>query len=350
MFVDRAEIEVTAGTGGSGSEAMRRESGVPRGGPAGGDGGRGGDVILQTDSQLTTLLDYSYRRHYKAERGMHGEGKNKTGRSGEHLVLRVPPGTVAYDAETDEVLGELLEDGESLVIARGGRGGRGNARFKTATNQAPRRWEPGEEGEARTVRLELKLIADVGLVGEPNAGKSTLLAAVSAARPKVAAYPFTTLEPNLGVVSISDFRSFVLADIPGIIEGAHEGKGLGHQFLRHIERTRVLLLMVPVDAEDPQSEYDRIRSELEAYSSELAATPFVVALSKIDLLPPDADPPTLEAPGAMAVCRFSAVSRTGTQELLETLWRARETVVEEERGSQPAEWWEPPPATTPEPE
>lgn len=343
MFVDRAIVDVAAGTGGSGSEAMRRESGVPRGGPAGGDGGKGGDVILQTDVQLTTLLDYSYRRHYKAERGKHGEGKNKTGRSGEDLLLRVPPGTVAYDADTDEVLGELLAEGEKLVIAKGGRGGRGNTRFKTATNQAPVRWEPGVEGEVRTVRLELKLIADVGLVGEPNAGKSTLLAAVSAARPKVAAYPFTTLEPNLGVVSISDFRSFVIADIPGIIEGAHEGKGLGHQFLRHIERTRVLLLMVPVDAEDLQAEYDRIRRELEAYSGELAATPFVVGLSKIDLLPPDEAAPSVEAPGALAVCAFSSVSGQGTPALLETLWRARDAVLEEERGSQPTEWWEPPP-------
>ncbi|NIP81341.1 MAG: GTPase ObgE, partial [Gemmatimonadetes bacterium] len=237
MFVDRAIIEVAGGIGGSGAEAFRREAGVPRGGPSGGDGGHGGDVVLVADPQLATLLDYSYKRHYQAPRGMHGEGSNRTGKSGEDLILRVPPGTVAYDDATGEVLGELLEDGESVVVARGGRGGRGNARFKTATRQAPRRWEPGEEGEERTVRLELKLIADVGLVGEPNAGKSTFLSAVTAARPKVADYPFTTLEPNLGVVQLSDFRSFVIADIPGIIEGAHEGKGLGHQFLRHIERT-----------------------------------------------------------------------------------------------------------------
>jgi len=343
VFVDRAVIEVAAGTGGSGAEAFRRESGVPRGGPSGGDGGRGGDVLLQADAQLATLLDYSYRRRYKAPRGMHGEGSNRTGKSGDDLLLRVPPGTVAYDAETDELLGELLEDGQSVVIARGGRGGRGNARFKTSTNQAPRRWEPGEEGEERRVRLELKLIADVGLVGEPNAGKSTLLAAVTAARPKVAAYPFTTLEPNLGVVQLPDYRTFVMADIPGIIEGAHEGKGLGHQFLRHIERTRVLLVMIPVDAEDPQGEYERIRSELEAYSVDLARTPFLVALTKIDLLAPDAEIPRLDAPGSLGVVTVSAVARTKLTELLERLWKASQEVVAEERGSEGSddEWWTP---------
>ena len=337
MFVDRATIEVIAGTGGSGSEAFRREKGVPRGGPAGGDGGKGGDIVLAADAQLTTLLDYSYRRHYKAPRGMHGEGSNRTGRSGEDLVLHVPPGTVAFDADTDEFLAELLAEGDRAVLAKGGRGGRGNVRFKTATHQAPTRWEPGEEGEERRIRLELKLIADVGLVGEPNAGKSTLLATVTAARPKVADYPFTTLEPNLGVVELSDFRSFVIADIPGIIEGAHEGKGLGHQFLRHIERTRVLLLMVPVDAEDLQVEYDRLRSELEAYSSDLAATPFYVALTKTDLLPPDEALPPLNAEGALAVAGVSSVSRRGLDELLEALWVGSRAVEAEERSTDEAD-------------
>ena len=342
MFVDRAVIEIIAGTGGSGAEAFRRDSGVPRGGPSGGDGGKGGDVILSADGQLTTLLDYSYRRHYKAQRGMHGEGKDKTGRSADDLVLRVPPGTVAYDADTDEVLAELLTEGETVVIARGGRGGRGNARFKTATNQAPRRWEPGEEGQERRVRLELKLIADVGLVGEPNAGKSTLLATVTAARPKVAAYPFTTLEPNLGVVELSGFRTFVIADIPGIIEGAHEGKGLGHQFLRHIERTRVLLLMIPVDVEDVQAEYDRLRVELEAYSRNLAATPFIVGLSKTDLLGPDDEVPELVADGALAVMPFSSVARVDLQPLLERLNAESRAVVEQERaGDDDETWWTP---------
>ena len=346
MFVDRAVIEVAGGPGGSGSEAFRREKGVPRGGPAGGDGGHGGDVVLVADGQLATLLDYSYRRHYRAERGLHGEGNQKTGRSGEDMILKVPPGTVAYDDETDELLGELMEEGQSVVVAKGGRGGRGNVRFKSATRQAPVKWEPGEEGEERRVRLELKLIADVGLVGEPNAGKSTLLATATAARPKVAAYPFTTLEPNLGVAELSGFRTFVIADIPGIIGGAHEGKGLGHQFLRHIERTRVLLLMVPVDAEDIQAEYDLLRRELAAYSEELARTPFFVALTKIDLLGPEAPLPELEADGALGVVGISSVTNRGVPEIMEKLWAAsRERVqaeaIIERREEDDEEWWTP---------
>jgi len=341
-FVDQAVIEVKAGTGGSGSEAFRRESGVPRGGPSGGDGGKGGDVVLEADGSLTTLLDYSYRRHYKAQRGMHGEGKQRTGRSGENLVLRVPPGTVAYDADSGELLAELLAPGERVVVAAGGRGGRGNVHFKTSTRQAPTHWEPGEEGEERRIRLELKLIADVGLVGEPNAGKSTFLSAVTKARPKVADYPFTTLQPNLGVVELSDFRSLVIADIPGIIEGAHEGKGLGHQFLRHVERTRVLLLMVPVDAPDPQAEYERLREELGRYAPELEAIPFVVALTKADLLPAGAPPPELRAEGALGVYAVSSVAGRGTAELLEAVWKAAEAVRVEERGEDGgSEWWAP---------
>ena len=245
MFVDYAVINVYAGAGGSGAEAWRREAGVPRGGPAGGDGGKGGDVILRADRQLSTLLDYRYQQHYRAERGQHGMGKNRTGRDGADLVLRVPLGTVVKDADTGELLGELVEDGEELIVAKGGRGGRGNAAFATATRQAPTYWEPGE-GEERRIALELKLIADVGLVGQPNAGKSTLLASISAARPKIADYPFTTLEPNLGVVQLPGSRTFVVADIPGIIEGAHQGRGLGLRFLRHIERTRTLAYMIPV--------------------------------------------------------------------------------------------------------
>jgi len=345
MFVDQAIIEVVAGTGGSGSEAFRRERGVPRGGPAGGDGGHGGDVILEADGQLATLLDYSYRRHYRAERGLHGEGNQKTGRSGEDMVLKVPPGTIAYDADTEELIGELLEEGQWLVVARGGRGGKGNVHFKTATRQAPTRWEPGVEGEERRIRLELKLMADVGLVGEPNAGKSTLLASSTAARPKVASYPFTTLEPNLGVVELSGYRSFVLADIPGIIDGAHEGKGLGYQFLRHIERTRVLLLMVPVDAEDVQGEYDRLRTELAAYSEELARTPFFVALTKIDLLPPEDPLPELNTEGARGTFGISAVTGRGVPELMERMWEASRTEIEaearSEREDDDEEWWTP---------
>ena len=341
MFIDRAVIDVIAGTGGSGSEAMRREKGVPRGGPAGGDGGKGGDILLEADAQLATLLDFSYRRIYTAERGMHGAGKSMTGRSGDDLVLKVPPGTVAYDADSDERLGELLEPGQSIVVALGGRGGRGNTHFKTATQQAPRRWEPGGEGEQRRVRLELKLIADVGLVGEPNAGKSTFLAAVTAARPKVADYPFTTLSPNLGVVQLSDFRTFVVADIPGIIEGAHEGKGLGHQFLRHIERTRTLALVIPVDAADVQVEYEALRSELEAYSSELSVTPHCVMLTKTDLLPPDESLPELDAPDAWGVFGISSVAQKGLDELLQQLWRESREAGAGETPDPDESWWSP---------
>ena len=341
MFIDRAVIDVIAGTGGSGSEAMRREKGVPRGGPAGGDGGKGGDILLEADAQLATLLDFSYRRIYTAERGMHGAGKSMTGRSGDDLVLKVPPGTVAYDADSDERLGELLEPGQSIVVALGGRGGRGNPHFKTAPQQAPRRWEPGGEGEQRRVRLELKLIADVGLVGEPNAGKSTFLAAVTAARPKVADYPFTTLSPNLGVVQLSDFRTFVVADIPGIIEGAHEGKGLGHQFLRHIERTRTLALVIPVDAADVQVEYEALRSELEAYSSELSVTPHCVMLTKTELLPPDESLPELDAPDAWGVFGISSVAQKGLDELLQQLWRASREAGAGETPDPDEGWWSP---------
>jgi GTP-binding protein len=343
MFVDSALIDVRAGTGGSGSDAFRREKYVPRGGPAGGDGGRGGDVVLEADGQLSTLLDYSYRRQYAAEHGEHGMGGQKTGRSGEELVLRVPPGTVAFDNETGERLGELVSHGQRLVVARGGRGGRGNTHFKSPTHQTPREWEPGGEGEARRIRLELKLIADVGLVGEPNAGKSTLLAAVTAARPKVADYPFTTLEPGLGVVGLSGFRSFVMADIPGIIEGAHLGRGLGHQFLRHIERTRVLLLIVPVDAADPQAVLDQLRNELAAYSEELAARPFWIGLSKTDLLPPGESAPEVTTPGALGVVAFSAATRGGIDELLEALWessRSEAAIADTDTDWQEDEWSE----------
>ncbi len=320
MFVDQAVIDVAGGTGGSGAEAWRRETWVPRGGPSGGTGGRGGDVVLRADAQLSTLLDYRYQTHYRAERGQHGQGKNRTGRDGEGLLLKVPPGTVVRDANTGELIGELVEDGQELVVARGGRGGRGNAAFATSTNQAPTYWEPGEEGEERRISLELKLIADVGLVGKPNAGKSTLLAAISAATPKIADYPFTTLAPNLGVVQLSDLRTFVVADIPGIIEGAHEGKGLGLRFLRHIERTRTLAFLIPVDAEEPQAEYDALREEVRRYSEELAAKPHCVVLTKLDLLPAESATPVLQAPEAWGVYAISAVSRRGLDELLEGLW------------------------------
>ncbi len=341
LFIDRAVVEVTAGTGGSGSDAFRREKYVPRGGPAGGDGGRGGHVVLEVDAQLSTLLDFSYQKHYRAERGGHGQSSNKTGRDGEDLELRVPPGTVVRDQTTGEVLGELIEPAERLVAARGGRGGRGNARFATATLQAPTRWEPGEEGEHRVLELELKLLADVGLVGEPNAGKSTFLGAVSDARPRIADYPFTTLQPNLGVVSLADFRTFVIADIPGIIEGAHEGKGLGLQFLRHVERTRTLALLVPVDSGDPQAEYDLLRRELGGHSRSLARIPHCLVLTKTDLLGPGASLPPVTAPDAWGVFAVSAVTRQGLPPLLEALWAQTREVVRADREGEEEEWWTP---------
>jgi GTP-binding protein len=343
VFLDHAVIQVKAGDGGAGEVSFRRETGVPHGGPNGGDGGHGGDVVVRGDAQLTTLMDFRYRQHYRAPNGDRGQGYDRTGRSGEPLVLRVPLGTVVNDADTGDFIAEVLEDGEEQVILRGGRGGRGNARFATATNQAPRRADPGEPGEERRISLELKLIADVGLVGEPNAGKSTFLSAVSAATPKIADYPFTTLTPNLGVVQLSDHRTFVLADIPGIIEGAHEGKGLGHQFLRHIERTRTLAILIPADALEPQEEYDRLMGELREYSHELAAKPHAVVFTKSDMLPPDWPDPRVEAPGAWGQFTVSAVARRGLDPLLEGLWSHAARAVADERGAdaEPEAPWTP---------
>ena len=321
MFIDRVTVRVKAGDGGAGATSFRREKFVPMGGPDGGDGGRGGDVVVRADANLATLLDYTYRDRWAAERGEHGMGSNKTGASGEDVVLPVPPGTVVRDAESRELLGEVLEHGDEMRVARGGRGGKGNSHFATPTHQAPREWQPGGEGEERTLEMELKLIADVGLVGQPNAGKSTLLSVISAARPKIADYPFTTLAPNLGVVQLSGSRTFVVADIPGIIEGAHEGKGLGLQFLRHIERTRVLAFLIPVDALDWQAEYEGLRAEVAAYSPELAAKPHCVVLSKMDLLG-DTEPDTVEAPGSFGTFHISGAARTGLDELLAAWWRA----------------------------
>jgi GTP-binding protein len=320
MFVDRVLVKVEAGTGGSGQTSFRREKFAPMGGPDGGDGGRGGDVIVRGDRNLTTLLDYTYRDAWKAERGQHGEGSNRTGRSGEDIVLPVPPGTVVRDAETQEFLGEVMEDGHTILVSKGGRGGKGNSFFVTPTHQSPREWQPGEEGQARTLELELKLIADIGLVGQPNAGKSTLLSVISAARPKIADYPFTTLSPNLGVVPLSDHRSFVVADIPGIIEGASEGKGLGLRFLRHIERTRMLAFMIPIDAEDWQAEFDQLRHEISSYSTELAAKPYCVVFTKLDLLG-EHYVPEIDAPGAFGKYAISAAGRMGLDVVLDAWWR-----------------------------
>jgi GTPase len=292
-------------------------------------------VYVRGDSNLVTLLDYRYRTTWRAERGEHGKGKTQTGASAPDIYLPVPPGTVVREAGTGEVLGEVLRPGDTVLVARGGRGGRGNARFATPTHQAPREWEPGEEGEDRQIELVLKLIADVGLVGEPNAGKSTLLSVISAARPKVADYPFTTLEPNLGVVALPGHRSFVVADIPGVIEGAHQGKGLGLKFLQHVERTRVLALLIPLDSPEPQAVYDRLCHEIRQYSEALARKEHVVLLTKRDLLPPDVSPPALDAPEAAGIHAISSVSGTGVEEVKEYLWKYVERAKQAAGGEQP---------------
>jgi GTP-binding protein len=286
VFVDEVEIQVRAGDGGRGCVSFRREKYVPRGGPNGGDGGRGGSVILEADEGLGTLLDFRYRRHYTAPRGRHGEGSDRHGASGDDLILRVPIGTTVRDRATGLVLGDLTRQGERLAVARGGRGGRGNARFATSTHRAPRHAEPGEAGEERLLRLELRLLADVGVVGFPNAGKSTLVSRLSAARPKIADYPFTTLVPTLGLVRLDEERTFVIADVPGLIPGAAEGKGLGLRFLRHLERTRLLVHLLDLDpatGRDPVDDWQTIQAELETYSPALAARPQLIAANKTDL-------------------------------------------------------------------
>jgi GTP-binding protein len=290
-FVDEVTIRVEAGDGGNGSVSFRREKYVPFGGPDGGDGGDGGSIYLQADAELNTLADYRFTRRFQAERGQNGRGANCTGRSGADLTVVVPVGTVAYDADTGELIGDLVEPSQRLLVARGGFHGLGNTRYKSSTNRAPRQSKPGTPGEARDLRLELKVIADVGLLGMPNAGKSTLIRAVSAARPKVADYPFTTLHPNLGVVRVGPLKSFVMADIPGLIEGAADGAGLGVQFLRHLSRTRLLLHLVDVspysDSGDPVRDVEIILGELARYSAELAGRERWLVLNKLDLLPPE---------------------------------------------------------------
>jgi GTPase len=290
MFIDEAKIQVKAGNGGNGCMAFRREKFVPRGGPSGGDGGKGGDVIMESSERHNTLVHFRFNPEYKAERGRHGEGSNRTGREGEDVTLKVPVGTIVYDDATGERVHDFSHADDRIVVARGGRGGRGNARFATSTHQAPRECEPGYPGEERSLRLELKLLADVGLVGYPNAGKSTLISRISAARPKIADYPFTTLQPNLGVVVVGEEPkavSFVVADIPGLIEGAHTGAGLGTQFLRHIERTRLLVHLIDVSDSsgrpDPAKDYEVIMNELASFGAGLEKKPVLVAASKIDV-------------------------------------------------------------------
>jgi GTP-binding protein len=285
-FIDEAIITVWSGNGGRGCVSFRREKYIPRGGPDGGDGGKGGDILLKTTSRKRTLYQFRYQKHFKAKNGAHGQGKQKTGKNGQDLVIELPPGTLVTDADTGQVITDLVNSGETFVLARGGRGGQGNARFKTSTNRAPRFAQPGETGETKTLRLELKLLADVGIIGLPNAGKSTLITAVSSARPKIGNYPFTTLFPSLGVVQTGWAEPFVVADIPGLIKGAHKGTGLGIRFLRHIERTRILIHLIDVsaiDMENPLTGYNTVNKELAMYNRKLTEKPQIVALNKIDL-------------------------------------------------------------------
>jgi GTP-binding protein len=342
VFVDYVKIYVRGGDGGNGAVAFRREKYVPQGGPAGGDGGRGGDVIFRVDEGLRTLIDFRYQKHFKAKRGEHGRSKGQHGASADPLVVKVPPGTVVKDAETGEMIADLTRKGQEVVAARGGRGGRGNMRFASPSNPAPEIAENGEPGEERWVELELKVLADVGLVGYPSVGKSTLLASVSAARPKIADYHFTTLTPNLGVVDVGDGRSFVMADLPGLIEGAHQGVGLGHQFLRHVDRTRVLVHVVDMAAlegRDPYEDWVKINEELRQYREDLARRPQIVAANKMDL--PDArdnlDAFRKKAGPEVPVYPISAATREGVRELLfavaDLLDQQPEQPLEEESGS-----------------
>lgn len=317
-FVDSAAISVHAGDGGRGCVSFRREKFVPKGGPDGGDGGRGGHVWLRTNSHLTTLLDFRYKRHYTAGRGAHGLGARKTGKDGADIVIDVPSGTVVRNAATGEVLADMTIDDEKVLIAAGGRGGRGNQHFATPTRQAPRFAEPPGKGEAVELELELKLMADVGLVGFPNAGKSTLISVLSAARPKIADYPFTTLVPNLGIVRYEEYRSFVVADIPGIIEGAAEGRGLGLQFLRHIERTKVLALLIAADSEDIPSVYRTLLGEMEQFDASLLRKPRIVIITKMDIAPEELVIPSFA--DGVKVLAISSVAGTGLRELKDELW------------------------------
>jgi GTP-binding protein len=319
-FIDEATITVQSGDGGSGCVSFRREKFVPRGGPDGGDGGKGGDIILKSASRRRTLLPFRYKSQFKATRGANGQGKQKTGRSGEDLVLEVPPGTIVRNAETGEILKDFSKADESFVAAPGGRGGQGNLRFKSATRRAPKFAQPGEPGMTLTLSLELKLLADVGLIGQPNAGKSTLISVISAARPKIADYPFTTIVPNLGVVKAAGAEPFVVADIPGLIEGAHRGAGLGDRFLRHVERTRILVHVVDaaaIDPEHPLHAYESINVELSRYSPALMDKPRIVALNKMDLSEANAAADVFsETVGSVPVFRISAASGEGVDRLL----------------------------------
>ncbi len=338
MFIDYAKIHVIAGTGGSGCMSFHREKFVPKGGPDGGDGGAGGSIIVKGNRHLRTLQDYAYRKEYRAKRGQHGMGSNRHGKKGPDIVLEVPLGTIIKDAESGEIIADIVEDGQTAVVARGGRGGKGNARFATPTHRSPREWEVGEPGEDRWIELELKLIADIGLVGLPNAGKSTLLSRISSAKPKIADYPFTTLAPNLGIVSYRDSTTFVVADIPGLIEGAHEGKGLGDQFLRHIERTRALAYVIDLQDENPETTFELLKNELASYSDILLQKPAMIVLTKLDLFPEE--PPRVSFHEKMKMIAISAVRGDHLEELKDQFFRlieeakVLETYVEQDESAQ----------------
>jgi GTP-binding protein len=336
MFVDKAKVYVKGGDGGDGLVAYRREKYVPEGGPAGGDGGKGGDVIFRVDEGLRTLVDFKYQKHFKANRGEKGRNKNQHGANAEDLIVRVPPGTIVIDDDTGETIADLTRHGQEVIVARGGRGGRGNTRFATPANPAPEIAENGEEGEERWVILELKVMADVGLVGFPSVGKSTLLSVVSAAKPKIAAYHFTTLTPNLGVVDAGDGRSFVMADLPGLIEGAHAGIGLGHEFLRHVERTRVIVHVIDMagtEGRDPFDDFIKINEEIKLYNAKLEQRPQLIAANKMDM--PGAEENLKRFKEMLAkdrpdimICPISAISRQGIRELVYRIADLLETVPE----------------------
>ncbi len=332
-FIDHVIIHVTSGKGGNGVVSWRREKYVPKGGPDGGDGGDGGSIILRGNPQLWTLLDLRYRKFIKAEAGKSGEGSNKTGKTGQDEILEVPLGTVIKDSETQEVLGEIVEKDDEIVILKGGKGGRGNASFKSSTNQAPDYATPGEEARELAIILELKVLADVGLVGFPNAGKSTLLSVLSEAKPKIADYAFTTLVPNLGIVRYKGYQSFVMADIPGIIEGAHEGKGLGLQFLRHIERNSVLVFMIPVDADNIEKEYDILLGEVKSYNKDLLHKPRLLVLSKSDMIDGELQLEMEKVlPEGIDYVFISSITQKGLDTLKDKLWKLihGEELIEEE--------------------
>ena len=322
MFVDEVKITVIAGSGGNGCMSFRREKFIPHGGPNGGDGGNGGNVVLIADDSLNTLHHLAGKHHWRAERGIHGMGKDRHGRCGKDVLIPVPPGTMIYDDDHGILLKDLTEPNQQVVIAKGGRGGKGNARFKTATNQAPREFEEGTPGQERNLRLELKLIADVGLVGKPNAGKSTLLSRLSAARPKIADYPFTTLTPYLGIVELNDYRRFVMADIPGLIEGAHEGAGLGDEFLRHIERTRLIVHILDISPTTSSAfeDYKTIHRELEQYSTLLCDKPELIVANKMDLTESDEHLDEFRKKLDIEIIPISAVTGKGLGALLEKIW------------------------------